>query len=248
MSGQKIVRIQECELLETNSSMPHERLSILRRILRLSREELLGEYDIPKTTLLSWEHGIKNISDQNLHRLLDIYLQEGLVATPEWVREGSGIGPHWVKDSAFGNQANNQANNKTGIEKNNRNPQIELPSEDTMFSQEALFFRGLSENSIALMVCTDDMAPYCYKGDMVGGRFKTGKEIKKCLNQPCIVRLKDGKDCIRVLVESLENYKNNKNLFSLICMNPAAVKDCPAVLADIEIEMAAPIIWRRQRE
>lgn len=228
--SQKIIRIQDSTLAKT---IP-ERLSFLRSVLRLSREELVAEYNIPKTTLLSWENGIKNISDPNLHRLLDVYLQEGLIATAEWVKTGEGPAPYWSKEAELGRMHDTPEPLLTTMPE----------TDDLLFAQEAMFFRSLSQQSVTFMLNSDDMAPQYHKGDMVGGRFKSGQELENLLNQACIVRLRDGRDCVRILTRA-----EKSNCFNLICSNPAAAnKDFPAVMPEIEIMKAAKIIWVRSRD
>jgi hypothetical protein len=248
-SIQKIIRIEDHGVAKT----PSERLTFLRQVLRLSREELLGEYAIPKTSLLTWEHGSKNISDQNLHRLLDIYLQEGLAVTLEWVRTGEGEAPHWTSGAAFSRAIKLGAVEKSGkkpVKLKSERPVPVLVTDDFLFAQEAMYFRNLSDQSIAVLLKSDDMAPRFYRGDMVAGRFRWGEDLYDLVNKDCIVRTVDGKEYVRTLVKCTEKKKDQKGavLFDLICANPSAAYDVPAVMTAVPVEMAAPIIWIRRRE
>ena len=249
----KISRIEDCNLAK---NLP-ERLLKIREVLRLSREALLGEYGIPKTSLLSWEHGIKNISDDYLRRLLAVYAQEGLLVDIHWVKTGQGTGPQWIRGEENAVEIIAPVIDKKFKKNLKEDPAIRM-TDDLLLSQEVVFFKHLGANSIALMVESDDMQPYFSRGDWVGGRFRTGDELEKIINLPCIVRLENGQEFIRILSPVLrKNMKNNKssknkdskNLFHLSCTNPAAVsKNKPAVIPNAVVKMAAPIVWIRKKE
>jgi len=255
--GQKITRLDQHALAKT----PPERLTFLRQVLRLSREEMLGEYGIPKNSLLSWEHGSKNISDQNLHRLLDIYLQEGLIINLEWVRSGEGVAPYWASGADLSRnlkleklenlEKEKPKKNKPITDLNlNLNMNLNPKTDDFLLAQEVTYFRNLSEEGVAVILKSDDMAPSYYRGDMVGGRFKEGEDLYGLINKDCIVRTNDDKEYIRTLVKHAEEKvdRNGAIKFDLICKNPAAAYDAPAVLSGVFVQKAAPIIWIRRRD
>jgi len=259
-AGQKIVRLEDHALAKT----PAERLTFLRQVLRLSREEMLGEYGFPKTSLLSWEHGSKNISDQNLHRLLDVYLQEGLIVNLEWVRTGEGKAPYWVSGAdlsrdfkldqpaeiAGSAEASGKNKKKNKVNLDASRPVPDLNSDDFLLAQEVTYFRSLSDDSTAVILKSDDMAPRLYRGDMVGGRFKQGEDLYGLVNQDCIIQTNDDKEYIRTLIKNPEEKVDRHGAikFDLVCANPTAAYETPAVLSGVFVQRAARIILIRRRE
>jgi len=206
-----------------------ERLKRLRKTLNLSRSFLSKKYGLSPDTLKSWENNQSNITKKGLEKCIDIYGNEGLLVSQEWLLTGKGLEPKTLLNI---NQYLKQQ--ESGLEQESINDEI-------LLIQEADFFKSLSKNSVVIMVTNNDMLPFYQPGDYVGGRFNQNKNIESIIGSNCIVKI-DSKILIRRLT------KNESGGVNLITTNPYYGSLSEPVIYDLEIEpnKIAPILWHRR--
>jgi hypothetical protein len=207
---------------------PGERLKYIRSLLRVTRAYLQEKYALPEVTLKSWENGTTNLTQAGVKRCVEIYLNEGMIVSEDWIMEGIGLDPTAsVKVSHYF---------ATPTDK-------ELPSEDDevcMF-RDANTFKESHPAVVVMVVSNDDMRPFYKPGDYVGGKMRFGDAIDTAINKDCIIHLKNGERFFRRLI------KSHKEGYNLTCLNPNETTAEP-VLYDVELEGAAPVIWHRWKD
>ncbi|HZW61135.1 MAG TPA: S24 family peptidase [Candidatus Babeliales bacterium] len=207
---------------------PSERLKYIRALLRVTRAYLQTKYGLPEITLKSWENGTTKLTRTGAKRCVEIYLNEGIIVSEDWIMEGAGLDPTAsLKVSQYF---------ATPTDK-------ELPTEDDevcMF-RDANIFKESHPGIVIMIVSNDDMRPFYKPGDYIGGKMRFGNDIHTAINKDCIVHLKNGERFFRRLI------KNHANGYNLTCLNPNETTAEP-VLYDVEIEGVAPIIWHRWKD
>lgn len=222
---------------------PAERLKYVREIMRLSRSYLEDKYHLSAATLKAWENGSSRLTEKGLRRCIDIYHQEGLLVTRDWLLTGSGLSPrvsldmgkYLASELSYPRHNNPDMGVQQIKEKEAKAYEID---ENKCILREAAFFKESYVNAIVLMVTNNDMEPVYQVGDYVGGKFRYGKDIDVAVKRDCIVRLKTGDLLLRRL------FKNGGGHYNLACINPAP-KSANPIMFNVEIECVAPVIWHR---
>ncbi len=75
---------------------PHTRLRFIRSLTGLSRLAIEEKYQLPEITLKKWETGKMAISDKGIDKCIEIYKQENISATCEWIKNGTGPLPTFI--------------------------------------------------------------------------------------------------------------------------------------------------------
>lgn len=210
------------------TKIPGERLKYIRSLLRVTRAYLQEKYGLPEVTLKSWENGTTNLTQTGAKRCVEIYLNEGMIVSEDWIMEGIGLDPT--------TSVNVSRYFATPTDK-------ELPIEDDeicMF-RDANTFKESHPGVVIMIVSNDDMRPFYKSGDYIGGKMRFGKAIDSAVNKNCIIQLKNGDRFFRRLI------KNHMKHYNLTCLNPDETTAEP-VLYNAEIEGAAPVIWHRLKD
>jgi DNA-binding transcriptional regulator YiaG len=217
----------------TSPKAKGERLKRLRRLANLSREEFCSEGEINVASLISWEVGrFGGLSAKGAARVIARVAREGVFCTPEWLLYEVGSGPEVRADYKKLQIPPTEATDA----------KIELPSEQTSIIEEVITFRKLNKQAIDFIVEDDAMSPHYQVGDYVAGTKRFGDKIKSLISLDCIVQTSDG----RILMRNLQRGPK-ENSFNLIPTNlNTKVKD--AILYDVALVVAAPIIWHRRKE
>lgn len=229
-----------CILIKTNNTeitlssttekqdTPGNRLKYIRSLLRVSRAYLQEKYGLPEVTLKSWENGTSKLSKSGTEKCIEIYRNEGMIVSENWILEGIGLNPKAT--ASIGNYF------ATPTDK-------DLPLEDDEISmiREANLFKENHPNAVIMIVSNDDMRPFYKPGDYVGGKMRYNNDLSAAVNHDCIIYLKNGERFFRRLI------KGNANNYNLTCLNPNE-NTCEPVLYNVEIESAAPIIWHRWKD
>ena len=226
---------------------PGERLKHLRQMARLTRSYLEKTHHLPAVTLKSWENGTARLTPKGIDRCMEIYRQEGIVCSKEWILGGIGLNPsfsvdlgkYFIQERRRGNVENahlllDQVPNSFG--------QIDdetLQSEDMCMAREASFFKESYNNAVVMVVPDENMGPQFNPGDYVGGRFYYSGDIDKALNKDCIIRLQNDQVVFRRLCVS-----ETDGTYNLAFTNPYAKSEEP-VLFNQTVASAAPIVWHR---
>lgn len=209
-----------------------DRLKHIReKLLKVSRAKICDKYGLSPDTLTSWEHGRVNISSKGVDKCIDIYGQENIVISREWIITGKGQKPKMSLDPAF-------------YESHAEIEYIDDGNNDTLLLlSEIEYFRSLSKNTIVAQISRTDMLPLYDRGDHVGGRLRYGKDIESCIGKDCIVKTTSGALYIRRIAKD-ESGRD----YNLVCLNPVWNGNPEPVLFNVKIECAAPIIWHRRME
>ena len=216
--------IQTTEKLNTRG----KRLKYIRSLLRVSRAYLQEKYNLPEVTLKSWENGTTILTKSGAERCVEIYRNEGMIISEDWILEGIGIDPKTTV--SVGHYF------ATPTSKN-----LPLEDDEVAMIRDANLFKKSYPNAVVMIVSNDDMRPFYKPGDYVGGKMCYEKELSKAVNKDCIIYLKNGEKFFRRLIR---NYKSGYNL---VCLNPNENTSEP-VLYNIDVESAAPVIWHRWKD
>jgi hypothetical protein len=110
------------------------------------------------------------------------------------------------------------------------------------FFGEYFDFFNFTKHVIDFMVNDDAMLSHYQDGDYVAGIKRFGDKIDSLVGYDCIAQVTDG----RILMRSLQRGPRDHS-FNLVVTN-LQTKAKNAVIYDIELASAAPIIWHRRRE
>ena len=219
-------------MLDNLSKMktPADRIKYIReKLLKLSRAEVHKKYELSADTLIAWENGKNQITDKGIERIIKIYNAENIIVSREWILTGTGLAPNFSFD------LNRYFKNldHTGDMKN--------IDDNILLAKEIDFFRSQSSNAVTGLISQDDMLPLYARGDYVGGKFRSDKELDSCIGKDCIIKTKNGATYIRRLAKAVQGEGYN-----LICLNPQWGGNPEPVIHNAEVECAAPIIWHRR--
>lgn len=207
---------------------PGERLKYVRALLRVSRAYLQEKYGLPEVTLKSWENCTTKLTQSGAERCVEVYRAESLIVSKDWIMEGIGLDP---KETVTVSHYFATPTNK------------ELPVKDDEISmiRDADAFKFNNHNAVVMIVSNDDMRPFYWPGDYIGGKMRYGNDIESAVNKDCIVHLKNGECFFKRLI------KNNAVEYNLTCLNPNESTSEP-VLYNVQIDGVAPIIWHRWKD
>lgn len=211
------------EILET----PAQRLKYIRALLRLTRAYLHKHYGLPEVTLKSWENGTAKLTPTGAQRCVEIYRNEGLILSEDWILEGVGLDPKsTITVSDYFSTPSNTI--------------ISVEDDEVAMLRDANAFKESHSNAVVMLVPNDAMLPLFSPGDYVGGKLRTGRAITDAIDKVCIVYLKSGEKLVRRVLQQGVHY-------NLTTLNPMA-RGVEPILANVEIESVAPIIWHRWKD
>ena len=215
----------------TSPKAKGERIRRIRHLANLSREDFCSDGEINITTLISWEIGrFGGLSAKGASRVIARVAKEGVFCTPEWLLYEIGVWPE-VKADYKKAQAKPEVEN-----------QINTSSENSIVIEELMLFRKLNKHAIDFIVEDDVMFPHYRIGDYVAGTKRFGTKIATLVSWDSIVQTSDG----RIMMRNLQRGPRN-NSYNLISTNlHTKVKD--AIIYDVELVAAAPILWHRRKE
>jgi len=211
-----------------------ERVKRIRHLANLSREELCTGCEINLATLISWEVGrFGGLSQKGAMRLIARVAKEGVFCTPDWLLFEVGAGPQVVADYKKVSQVD--------IKEQEQFPPKNF-DESTVIVEELMMFRKLNKHAIDYIVDDDTMLPFYCVGDYVGGTKRLGDKVRALVGLDCILQTKDGRIVMRRLQAG-----PSANTYNLVGVNLLSSSK-NAIIYDVEIHAAAPIIWHRRRE
>ncbi len=210
-----------------------ERVKLVRNMANLSREKLSENSKINIHTLNGWENNrFGGLSRIGAKRLMERVAQEGVQCTAEWLLFGIGSGPIAVTD--YKKAQLDAEKDEVKISK--------TPQENKQIAEELLLFREHCKEAADLIVEDDSMLPHYQLGDYVAGRKRYKKQIARVVGLDCIVQVKEGTILLRTLRQGTIEGK-----YHLVSTN-SATQSKDAVLFDVELISAAPIIWHRKKD
>lgn len=202
------------------------RLKKLRKMTHHSRKAFSEKYHISQGTLQNWETArFGGLTEKGAHTMITALGKEGLFCSFEWLMYGVGNSPiltahHTKKSTSSASQQENY-------------------TEEERVAEQLKLFCDLNPNTLDMRVPDNTMEPYFHAGQVVAGRKRTGKEIEKLLNKPCIIELADNTKVLRYLRKGAK-----PNSYHMVCLNKDAPVEEPFVY-NAQIISAAPITWVR---
>lgn len=153
------------------------RLRFVRSLSGLTRNEIEKKYGLPEITLKRWETGNIPLSKKGAKRCIDIYRQEGIIATESWIFDRSGSLPLIMVDY-----------------------NTEYKYGDLIINN----FYQTFKNCVVLRVPDNSMLPRYCKNEMVVGDIYVG-DLAKLHNKDCIIMLDDDSIILRKLIYQDDN-------------------------------------------
>lgn len=204
-----------------------ERLRSIRKLSRLSRSDIANKHGISANTLKHWETSSQPLSDNAINKCTEIYRNEGILFSRDWIIYGTGLAPKTFAETGKNFTSTLEAET------------ITQNDDELLLLKEVNFFRELYQDSTVMIVPNNDMLPYYKSGDYVCGRRVLPNQLSRAINKDCIIQLINGDKYFRRLV------RDNNGIYNITCLNPFDVIYEP-VLYNVQIESAAPIIWHRK--
>lgn len=212
-----------------------KRIKQLREMTGLSRRDFSKKAGIPHSSLQYWENPEETeykITLDAAQRLLIALRNFGVQCSEEWIQTGEGPSPYIINAIAIERSVLKEKTAKLDIGEGAENKDIE---------QELNLFLQKNKDAVATIIFDDAMSPRYIIGEVVAGIRVYETEMEKIAGWDCIVLTQDGDIYVRTLMKgSLTDHYN------LIPCNPntAALK---AILKDVKLVSAAPIIWTRRK-
>lgn len=196
------------------------RVKLARNLSNLTRKDMLERYNINPNTIHAWERGINCLTEKNALKLFEVFRQEGLSITQEWLLYGED--PSFALTSKLDN-------------KNQELQDILHIRRDLKIFDEIDYFRQNNINSISVMISDDALAPIFCVGDYVGGIRLSNKDLTALVGEFCIVFTEDEQILTRKIFSHQE-----KNTFMVGSINPFAKLNGPDCVS-CDIRLAAQI-------
>ncbi len=184
-----------------------KRIKLTRTLAGLTRKEVFEKHDISPNTMRAWEKGINILTENKASTLVEIFAQEGVNITTEWLLYGEDPG----------------LTNKAGI--NNANPDLKDAinfRSDLKILDEVTYFLDNNINSVSCLITDESLSPQFSVGDYVGGIKSVGKKIIELVGEFCIIITNDE----RVFPKKIFMHKE-KNFFVIGDINPLANLNAP---------------------
>lgn len=203
------------------------RLETLRKMTGLTRKNFEKKYNVSASTIQSWEAAkAGGLTDRGAQRVIQIFRQEQISCTLDWLLYGIGCSPQQVSHSL---------NSSPDFVDNAGQP----VAEEKTITQELLVFRALHQKSIDLVVSDDGMEPFFKKGDYVAGKRRYQEEILQLVGKNCIVVTSNNEVLLRRIKKSVR-----VGFYDLICVNANSQVYAP-VIYEQHLICAAPVVWHR---
>lgn len=213
-----------------------KRLRIARGLLCLSRNMIEKRYGLSQRSLQGWEDARRGgLTNKSAKRIIEIYRQEGLDISFEWLVNGIGEPPRLIerKITDFSGLITRQCN-----EEEIHSQQQELEQ----IAKELMIFREAYPDYMDMVVPDDAMLPRFIQGEFVAGCRFFGENIENILHEDCIVHLENNEILLRNIRPG-----NNSNLYTLACTNINTSHIEQPFLYNVPLISAAPVIWARRR-
>ncbi len=221
--------------IEKTLAHPGDRLRRARVLAGLTtRREFEKKHHISANTLQGWEQGKNPLSEKGARRVVEAFNREGLICTPEWLLHGTGMPPRPYEMLRVGMNAQS-------VDLNSDLDKLNLREEESIYKETQLF-KEQYPGAIVITVSDDSMLPYYKEGDYVGGVQVANTDIKKFVNELCILELENN----LILPRLLQKGSRDDGLYTASCMNPTS-KSAPLNLIDVKVISAAPVIWHRRK-
>ncbi|NOH71950.1 helix-turn-helix transcriptional regulator [Vibrio pectenicida] len=200
-----------------------ERIRTARNLSGLTRQHILDKYGLNTNTLQSWELERNKLSTKGAKKLAEVFENEGMKVSQEWLLYGEGLPPQTkffeAEEDLF---------------------QASI-SEDEAIQNEINFFRKNNKNAIVKVVLDDSMEPTFQKQSYVGGILISTTDHELFVGKNCIIETSAGDTIIRRV-----HHAKKPSTYNLSSINPSTNSDVP-IIYDATIMSIAPIIWYRTK-
>lgn len=189
------------------------RLKLCRTMLNKTLKELGAAHQVSTGSLSNWESGVSAITEKNVHKIISLLGEEGLICSKDWLLEGTGEPPYLYTSSP---------------------PQKETTEDTFDLTAQFLFFKEIETfkknhpHMLLTLVRDDSMLPFLKTGDHVGGPVVKKADYKRLEGSLCIVEVNEGEFFIRqffikeqILLLSSNTQTNNN--FMLLDREPLRV-------------------------
>ena len=222
-------RLNKPTPVQTNkANSPLSRAARLRRVrnlANLSRKELCEKSGVNIHTLIGWENGrFGGLSQTGAKRIINCLEKMNVCCSFSWLFNEVGPGPTVLQDdySLFiGHHAS------------------ETDSDQAIINELTCFKNQYAEADYCILK-DNSMAPMYTSGDCVAGLKRYQKDINQLIGRDCIVQTKSDNTLLRQVRKG-----SRPQTYTLVCHNPNYNRK-DAVLIDVELTSAAPIIWHRK--
>ena len=207
----------------------NERIKTLRESIRVSRSYFEIKYKLSKETLKRWETSDCSLKKDALEKIVNIFKNEGIVVSKDWLETGKGDAPSLVP-------VQNKVYSKTRGNKFLIDPS---EPEHIRSSKEIEFILNFYEDVIHLFITDETMLPLYPMDCCVIGRKKTPEDIINEAGKDCIVKIKEYDYPIfrRVIVEP----ENKVSLYIINCSE--GISNAPPIISNVEVEYLARVKW-----
>ncbi len=232
--------VQEKECLKKEREDRGNRARIVRALTGLKMADFAKKAGVSRGTLIGWENGKGGGLTESGARKITVASEDlNVFCNPLWIMHGVGKHPHlqdksYQPDISQGGFYRDQAESVQDIK---GGQYFEIPDS---VNKEIESFKKLYPEAVFMQLADEAMQPLFAHGDMVGGSFLYGENIKKAVNKECIVKTKNNELLCRYLIS-----RTSSGFCALGCLN-FSIKTQPIILTDIEIIAAAPIVWIRR--
>ena len=188
---------------------------------------MLRKYNFSQSTLNQYELNIKNPSDQKINELLDIFKNENVIVSLQWLKNGIGETPKEFKNTDLITQNMLTINN------------IPLIDSLQLIDIEKQLILKLYPNAITGVCDNFELEPTVKFSDEVAGIPCDLNKIRNLEDVLCLVKYKN-KIYIKVV-----NKINEDNTINLIGINPKKAS-ASFYLSNVTPDVIAPVIWIRK--
>lgn len=189
------------------------RLKDCRTTLNKTLKELGAAHQVSTGSLSNWESGVSAITEKNVHKIISLLGEEGLICSKEWLLEGTGEAPYLYATPS---------------------PQKDIPADPFDLTAQFLFvkeiesFKKMHPKMLITLVRDDSMWPFLKAGDHVGGPILKKADYKRLEGSVCIVEINEGEFLIRqfFLKEQILLLSSNpqaQNHFMLLDKDPLTI-------------------------
>jgi transcriptional regulator with XRE-family HTH domain len=206
------------DFLSNRLRTPGDRIKSLRTYLGLTRKKFAEKYGFSDSTLKAIEYSVAPLKPAQLHKLIEIFLKEGLPCSEEWILTGKG-------------------------EVLLKKEQIDSASSSLLdpISEEIKVFQKHCHRSLVIQLEDNSMSPFYEKLDYIAG-IKITRHLKPSdYGRPYVIVLPDDTKLVRSLYPGQQ-----KGLFNLVSLNLTDHLDHP-LHTNVTLKDIYEIVWYRKK-
>lgn len=215
-----------------------DRVKYLRNLIKRSRKYLEEKYNFPEITQKKLEYNERNISQNYILKIINIYLKENLYVTENWLLTGNGKIPYFInsfnEDKSL--QIKNYENNSNHIIKFNK-----------FIGEIEEITKDCYPNSLIARTFKKDMEPIIFPGDYCIGWPILEKVPDNLIGEPCIVKIKK---CNTLKIKIIKNIINEFEIQKInLSVSNIEHSDDESFTFNTEFDFISPImcIIRKQK-